>query len=61
LITFSFFAILQNFSAENLFLAGLNDADGYQQVSLFTQRWLENGNDLDTYKYNFAKIGHYCK
>jgi hypothetical protein len=51
---------IDKISAENLFLDGLRDADGYKQVSLLTIRWLDVKNDILVYKHNFANKGHYC-
>jgi hypothetical protein len=51
---------IDKISAENLFLDGLKDAKGYNQVSLFSSRWLEVKNAISVYKYNFANLGHYC-
>ena len=52
---------IEKYSAENLFLDGLRDADGYKQVSLLSTRWQEINFDILAFKYNFALKGHYCK
>jgi hypothetical protein len=51
---------IDKYSAENLFLDGLRDADGYKQVSLLTTRWQEIKFDILAFKYNLALKGHYC-
>ncbi len=47
-------------TAENLLLAGLNDATGYKMISLYSTRWLEVKFDLQNYVM-LRNAGSYCK